>query len=450
MNIDSINKVFFIGIGGIGMSGLAKYFLQKNIRVSGYDREKSHVTKELNKLGANIIYDSNKLIISEFIDDKKDTLIVYTPAISKSDPILEAFLKNDFKVYKRSEILERISKLGKCIAIAGTHGKTTTTAILAHILKVADLSFCAFVGGIMENYNSNFIYNGEDYILVEADEFDRSFLRLNPNYACITSIDIDHLDIYEDYNDLNKAFSEFKNNLTDEGFLISNELVSVKSLKYGMSDNSDYIIKNIKCNKNFCQFDLYINESRIENLKINLQGVHNIMNTTAAVSIALKLGVTEKQITHALASFKGIERRFSYKIDKENMVLIDDYAHHPEEINQVCKTLKLIYPNDNLLVVFQPHLFSRTRDLLDEFANVLSKFDAVILLDIYPAREKPINGVSSEILLEKIQSKHKYLSNKSELTAVIKSIAYKVNIILGAGDIGKEVEHIKNELEYAN
>ena len=174
------------------------------------------------------------------------------------------------------------------------------------------------------------------------------------------------------------------------------------------------------------------------------------MNTTAAVSIALKLGVTEKQITHALASFKGIERRFSYKIDKENMVLIDDYAHHPEEINQVCKTLKLIYPNDNLLVVFQPHLFSRTRDLLDEFADVLSKFDAVILLDIYPAREKPINGVSSEILLEKIQSKHKYLSNKSELTAVIKSIAYKVNIILGAGDIGKEVEHIKNELEYAN
>ena len=450
MNIDSINKVFFIGIGGIGMSGLANYFLQKNIRVFGYDREKSFVTKELNKLGANIIYDSNKLIISEFIGDKKDTLIVYTPAISKSDPILEAFLKNDFKVYKRSEILERISKLGKCIAIAGTHGKTTTTAILAHILKVADLSFCAFVGGIMENYNSNFIYNGEDYILVEADEFDRSFLRLNPNYACITSIDIDHLDIYEDYNNLNKAFSEFKNNLTDEGFLISNELVGVKSLKYGMSDNSDYIVKNIKCNKNFSQFDLYINESRIENLKINLQGVHNIMNTTAAVSIALKLGVTEKQITHALGSFKGIERRFSYKIDKENMVLIDDYAHHPEEINQVYKTLKLIYPNDNLLVVFQPHLFSRTRDLLDEFADVLSKFDAVILLDIYPAREKPINGVSSEILLEKIQSKHKYLSNKSELTAVIKSIAYKVNITLGAGDIGKEVEHIKNELEYAN
>ena len=449
MNIENINKVFFIGIGGIGMSGLAKYFIEKGVSVLGYDREKSFITKELNKSGANIIYDSNKLIISEFIGDKKDTLIVYTSAISKKHPILEAFLKNDFKVYKRSEILERISKLGKCIAIAGTHGKTTTTAILAHILKVADLSFCAFVGGIMENYNSNFIYNGEDYILVEADEFDRSFLRLNPNYACITSIDIDHLDIYEDYNNLNKAFSEFKNNLTDEGFLISNELVGVKSLKYGMSDNSNYTVKNIKCNKNFSQFDLHFNGSRLENLKIKLQGVHNVMNSVAAVSIALKLGVTEKQISHALGSFKGIQRRFSYKIDNENIVLIDDYAHHPEEIKQVFKTLKSIYPNEHLLVVFQPHLFSRTRDLLDEFANVLSEFDAVILLDIYPAREEPISGVSSEILLQKIKSNNKYLSKKSDLGDMIKNIGYKVNVTLGAGDIGKEVEQIKSELEYA-
>ena len=449
MNIENINKVFFIGIGGIGMSGLAKYFIEKGVSVLGYDREKSFITKELNKSGANIIYDSNKLIISEFIGDKKDTLIVYTSAISKKHPILEAFLKNDFKVYKRSEILERISKLGKCIAIAGTHGKTTTTAILAHILKVADLSFCAFVGGIMENYNSNFIYNGEDYILVEADEFDRSFLRLNPNYACITSIDIDHLDIYEDYNNLNKAFSEFKNNLTDEGFLISNELVGVKSLKYGMSDNSNYTVKNIKCNKNFSQFDLHFNGSRLENLKIKLQGIHNVMNSVAAVSIALKLGVTEKQISHALGSFDGIERRFSYKIDNENIVLIDDYAHHPEEIKQVFKTLKSIYPNEHLLVVFQPHLFSRTRDLLDEFANVLSEFDAVILLDIYPAREEPISGVSSEILLQKIKSNNKYLSKKSDLGDMIKNIGYKVNVTLGAGDIGKEVEQIKSELEYA-
>ena len=449
MNIENINKVFFIGIGGIGMSGLAKYFIEKGISVLGYDREKSFITEGLIKLGANVIYDPSKLNISEFIDNKKDTLIVYTSAISKKHPLLKVFLENKFKVYKRSEILQKISKFGQCIAIAGTHGKTTTTAILAHILKVADFSFCAFVGGIMENYNSNFVYNGEDFILVEADEFDRSFLNLNPNFACITSLDVDHLDIYEDSENLNKAFIEFKNNLLDGGFLISNEKVDIKSLKYGVSDNSDYIVKNIKCNSSFSQFDLHYNGCRLENLKIKLQGVHNVMNSVAAVSIALKLGVLEKQIFNALDSFDGIERRFSYKIDNENIVLIDDYAHHPEEIKQVFKTLKSIYPNERLLVVFQPHLFSRTRDLLDEFANVLSEFDAVILLDIYPAREEPISGVSSEILLQKIKSNNKYLSKKSDLSDMIKNIGYKVNVTLGAGDIGKEVEQIKNQLEYA-
>ncbi len=449
MNIENINKVFFIGIGGIGMSGLAKYFIEKGISVLGYDREKSFITEGLIKLGANVIYDPSKLNISEFIDNKKDTLIVYTSAISKKHPLLKVFLENKFKVYKRSEILQKISKFGQCIAIAGTHGKTTTTAILAHILKVADFSFCAFVGGIMENYNSNFVYNGEDFILVEADEFDRSFLNLNPNFACITSLDVDHLDIYEDSENLNKAFIEFKNNLLDGGFLISNEKVDIKSLKYGVSDNSDYIVRNIKCNSSFSQFDLHFNGINLENLKIKLQGIHNVMNSVAAVSIALKLGVTEKQIFNSLDSFDGIERRFSYKIDNENIVLIDDYAHHPEEIKQVFKTLKSIYPNERLLVVFQPHLFSRTRDLLDEFANVLSEFDAVILLDIYPAREEPISGVSSEILLQKIKSNNKYLSKKSDLSDMIKNIGYKVNVTLGAGDIGKEVEQIKSELEYA-
>ena len=449
MNIENINKVFFIGIGGIGMSGLAKYFIEKGISVLGYDREKSFITEGLIKSGANVIYDPSKLNISEFIDNKKDTLIVYTSAISKKHPLLKVFLENKFKVHKRSEILQKISKFGQCIAIAGTHGKTTTTAILAHILKVADFSFCAFVGGIMENYNSNFIYNGEDFILVEADEFDRSFLNLNPNFACITSLDVDHLDIYEDSENLNKAFIEFKNNLLDGGFLISNEQVDIKSLKYGISDVSDYIVKNIKCNSSFSQFDLHFKGCRLENLKIKLQGVHNVMNSVAAVSIALKLGVPEKQIFNALDSFDGIERRFSYKIDNENIVLIDDYAHHPEEIKQVFKTLKSIYPNEHLLVVFQPHLFSRTRDLLDEFADVLSEFDAIILLDIYPAREEPISGVSSEILLQKIKSNNKYLSKKSDLSDVIKNIGYKVNVTLGAGDIGKEVEQIKSELEYA-
>ena len=449
MNIKSINKVFFIGIGGVGMSSLAKYFIKKNIRVIGYDREETFITKDLVKLGANIIYDANELIVSEFIKQKKDTLVVYTPAISTTHPILEVFNENDFKIYKRSEILEIISKYGKCIAIAGTHGKTTTTAILAHILKVADFSYCAFVGGIMENYNSNFIYNGEEYILVEADEFDRSFLKLSPYYSCITSIDIDHLDIYEDSNKLNEAFIEFKNNIVQGGFLISNEQVNIKSVKYGTSDNSDYVVKNIKYNKNFSQFDLHFKDLKIKNIKIKLQGHYNIMNTTAAVSIALKLEVSVEQILNALASFNGVKRRFSYKIDKESMVLIDDYAHHPEEIKQVFNTLKSIYPNDNLLVVFQPHLFSRTRDLLEEFAFELSKFDAVILLDIYGAREEPIDGVNSKTLLNKISSKYKILCEKSQLSNHIKKIGFKVNVTLGAGDIANEVEQIKNDLAYA-
>ncbi len=449
MDLSSINKVFFIGIGGIGMSALANYFLQKNIQVYGYDREASLITENLTNLGSNIIYTFNDFNVNEFKSDKDNTLVIYTPAISKEHQLLIKFKENEFNVFKRAEVLQKISENSKCIAVAGTHGKTTTSSILAHILKVSDLKFSAFVGGIMVNYNSNFLYNGEDYILVEADEFDRSFLKLNPNYACITSLDSDHLDIYEDSNSLIEAFEQFKNNIVDDGFLISHEDVKINSKKYGIIESSDYLAKNITNNKNFSQFDLCFDGGIIENLKLNLQGLHNVMNSVAAVSIAIELGISDKKILEALSSFKGIERRFSYKIDNETMVLIDDYAHHPEEIKQVYNTLKLIYPNDNLLVVFQPHLYSRTRDMLDEFAEELSKFDAVILLEIYAARENPIEGISSGVLLKRIKSKYKFLSEKSGLSSLIKDIGFKVNITLGAGDIANEVEQIKNELEYA-
>ena len=449
MDLSSINKVFFIGIGGIGMSALANYFLQKNIQVYGYDREASVISENLTNLGSNIIYNFNDFNVNEFKSDIDNTLVIYTPAISKEHPLLIKFKENEFNVFKRAEVLQKISENSKCIAVAGTHGKTTTSAILAHILKVSDLKFSAFVGGIMVNYNSNFLYNGEDYILVEADEFDRSFLKLNPNYACITSLDSDHLDIYEDSNSLIEAFEQFKNNIVEGGFLISHEDVKINSKKYGIIESSDYLAKNIINNKSFSQFDLCFNGGIFENLKIHLQGLHNVMNSVAAVSIAIELGISDKKILDALRSFKGIERRFSYKIDNETMVLIDDYAHHPEEIKQVYKTLKLIYPNDNLLVVFQPHLYSRTRDMLDQFANELSKFDAVILLEIYAARENPIEGISSDVLLKRIKSKYKFLSEKSELSSLIKDIGFKVNITLGAGDIANEVEQIKSELEYA-
>tara|TARA_S200000501_G_scaffold56914_1_gene47098 strand:+ start:264 stop:1616 length:1353 start_codon:yes stop_codon:yes gene_type:complete len=449
MDLSSINKVFFIGIGGIGMSALANYFLKKNIQVYGYDREASAITENLKNLGSSIIYNYNDFNVNVLKSDSDNTLVIYTPAISKEHPLLTKFKENEFNIFKRAEVLQKISENSKCIAVAGTHGKTTTSAILAHILKVSDLRFSAFVGGIMVNYNSNFLYNGEDYILVEADEFDRSFLNLNPNYACITSLDSDHLDIYGDSNSLIEAFEQFKNNIVEGGFLISHEDVEINSKKYGIIESSDYLAKNIINNKNYSQFDLRFNGCIVENLKIHLQGLHNVMNSVAAVSIAIELGISDKKILEALKTFKGIERRFSYKIDNESMVLIDDYAHHPEEIKQVYKTLKLIYPNDNLLVVFQPHLYSRTRDMLDEFAQQLSKFDAVILLEIYAAREHPIKGISSDILLKKIQSKYKFFSEKSELSSLIKDIGFKVNITLGAGDIANEVEQIKNELEYA-
>jgi len=449
MDLNSINKVFFIGIGGIGMSALANYFLKKNIQVYGYDREASIITENLSNLGSNIIYNFNDFNVDEFKSNIDNTLVIYTSAISKEHPLLIKFKENEFSLFKRAEVLQKISKNSKCIAVAGTHGKTTTSALLAHILKISDLKFSAFVGGIMVNYNSNFLYNGEDYILVEADEFDRSFLKLNPNYACITSLDIDHLDIYEDSNSLIEAFKQFKNNIVDDGFLVSHEDVKINSKKYGITESSDYLAKNIINNKSFSQFDLCFDGGIIENLKLDLQGLHNVMNSVAAVSIAIELGISDKKILEALSSFKGIERRFSYKIDNETMVLIDDYAHHPEEIKQVYNTLKLIYPNDNLLVVFQPHLYSRTRDMLDEFAEELSKFDAVILLEIYAARENPIEGISSDVLLKRIKSKHKFLSEKSELSSLIKEIGFKVNITLGAGDIANEVEQIKSELEYA-
>ena len=449
MDLSSINKVFFIGIGGIGMSALANYFLQKNIQVYGYDREASVISENLTNLGSNIIYNFNDFNVNEFKSDIDNTLVIYTPAISKEHPLLIKFKENKFNIFKRAEVLQHISEDSKCIAVAGTHGKTTTSAILAHILKVSDLKFSAFVGGIMVNYNSNFLYNGEDYIIVEADEFDRSFLKLNPNYACITSLDSDHLDIYEDSNSLIEAFEQFKNNLVDDGFLVSHEDVKINSKKYGIIDSSDYLAKNITNNKSFSQYDLCFDGGKIKNVKLHLQGLHNVMNSVAAVSIAIELGISDKKIVEALSSFKGVERRFSYKIDNETMVLIDDYAHHPEEIKQVYNTLKLIYPNDNLLVVFQPHLYSRTRDMLDEFAEELSKFDAVILLEIYAAREIPIEGISSDVLLKRIKSKYKFLSEKSELSSLIKDIGFKINITLGAGDIANEVEQIKSELEYA-
>ena len=450
MNLDKIDNIFFIGIGGMGMSSLAEYFINENKYVGGYDRDISENTDRLQKLGIEILFhDSFDRVNSKFLN-KENTLIVYTPAIPASNNILSEFRGNKFTSVKRAELLGLVVNKGKCIAIAGTHGKTTTTCILAHLLNSSNIPTTSFIGGISENYNSNFLYNENQLFLVEADEYDKSFLNLSPDYACITSIDPDHLDIYNDFKGVESGFISFINNIKSDGFLIVQENLDYNYPKYGLSHNSDYFIENIRIHDGSYLFDIVTPEKNYENLKFSIPGKHNLMNALAAFVISIKLGCEFNLLKSALESFKGVKRRFTYHIRTKNRIYIDDYAHHPKEINSVYEALKEIYPEQDILVAFQPHLFTRTRDFVEEFADSLSQFDAVLLLDIYPARETPIDGVSSSWLLDKINSPIKKLVDKSDLSLEILNQNMKINVTLGAGDIGDECMNIKKTLEYAN
>ena len=450
MNLDKIDNIFFIGIGGMGMSSLAEYFINENKYVCGYDRDASENTDRLQNLGIEILFkDSFEKVNSRFLN-KDNTLIVYTPAIPASNNLLSEFSGNKFACIKRAELLGLVVKKGKCIAIAGTHGKTTTTSILAHLLNSSNISTTSFIGGISENYNSNFLYNGNKLFLVEADEYDKSFLNLTPNYACITSIDPDHLDIYNDFKGVESGFISFINNIQSDGFLIVQENLDYDYPKYGLSPNSDYSIENIRIQDENYLFDIRTPESNYKNLKFSIPGKHNLMNALAAFVISIQLGCEINLLKSALESFKGVKRRFTYHLRTKDRVYIDDYAHHPKEINSVYSAIKEIYPKQDILVAFQPHLFSRTRDFVEGFADSLSQFDAVLLLDIYPARETPIDGVSSSWLLDKINSPIKKLVDKSDLSSEILNQNMKINLTLGAGDIGDECMKIKKTLEYEN
>ena len=450
MNLDKIDNIFFIGIGGMGMSSLAEYFINENKYVGGYDRDISENTDRLQKLGIEILFhDSFDRVNSKFLN-KENTLIVYTPAIPASNNILSEFRGNKFTSVKRAELLGLVVNKGKCIAIAGTHGKTTTTCILAHLLNSSNIPTTSFIGGISENYNSNFLYNENQLFLVEADEYDKSFLNLSPDYACVTSIDPDHLDIYNDFRGVQSGFNSFIDNIKSDGFLIVQENLDYNYPKYGLSHNSDYFIENIRIHDGSYLFDIVTPEKNYENLKFSIPGKHNLMNALAAFVISIKLGCEFNLLKLALESFKGVKRRFTYHIRTKNRIYIDDYAHHPKEINSVYEALKEIYPEQDILVAFQPHLFTRTRDFVEEFADSLSQFDAVLLLDIYPARETPIDGVSSSWLLDKINSPIKKLVDKSDLSLEILNQNMKINVTLGAGDIGDECMNIKKTLEYAN
>ncbi|OGS71795.1 MAG: UDP-N-acetylmuramate--L-alanine ligase [Flavobacteria bacterium RIFCSPLOWO2_12_FULL_35_11] len=448
MNLECIHSVYFVGIGGIGMSAIANYFRSNGKNVAGYDRVSTKITKSLEDMGIAVHFeDSVNLIPSEF-NDKQHTIVVYTPAIPKNNLELNYFLEHDFTVLKRSEILGAITKNTFCLAVAGTHGKTTTSTILGHILKEAGTNATSFLGGISENYNSNLILGGDEISVVEADEFDRSFLKLSPNIACITSMDADHLDIYGEKAELEKSFMDFADKVSET--LVIRKGLPLKGKTFGIEEGADYDAKNLKVQEGAYIFDVKTPSETIENIKINLPGKHNVLNAVAALAMANIFGVSLQVIAEALLNFKGIERRFSYKIKTENLVLIDDYAHHPTEINAVVDSVREMYPTKKIAGIFQPHLYSRTRDFIDDFAASLSRFDELILLDIYPARELPIEGVTSSWLLDKITISKKQISSKENLVKNVLKLDSQVIVMIGAGDIGELVGVIKNALDHEN
>ncbi len=438
------DTVYFIGIGGIGMSALARYFNHHNFFVSGYDKSVSPITKSLEALGISIHYKDAIESIPKQVFDTDKTVIVYTPAIPAKHNELNYFINNGYTVYKRSEILGAITKDTFCLAVAGTHGKTTTSTILGHILQEAGVNATSFLGGIAENYNSNLILGGNEISVVEADEYDRSFLQLSPNIACITSTDADHLDIYGEKDALEQSFIDFSKKVTD--MLFVKKGLPINGITYGIEDDSDYQAKNITIKKGTYFFDVQTPSETIKNIELNLPGKHNVLNTVAALAMANAYGVSLPNIAKALKTFKGIQRRFVYKIKTETLVLIDDYAHHPTEIDAVADTVKELYPHQKKLAIFQPHLFSRTQDFADDFAKSLSAFDELILLDIYPAREKPIKGITSNWLLSKINSINKKVVSKEKLVENVVTSKASIIIMIGAGTIGEMVQKVKEGL----
>ncbi|PXX29004.1 UDP-N-acetylmuramate--L-alanine ligase [Arenibacter sp. ARW7G5Y1] len=446
MGIKEIHNVYFIGIGGIGMSALARYFKFIGKNVAGYDKTETPLTQDLVDLGIHVHYVDRLELVSKAYLDPRNTLVVYTPAVPNDHREYNYFMDHGFQVKKRSEVLGLITSDTFCFAVAGTHGKTTTSCILAHLLKETGTPITAFLGGISEDFNSNFLLEGSEYSVVEADEFDRSFLRLSPNVACITSMDADHLDIYGNSGELQKSFADFVKRIKPNGKLFVRNGLPLEGITYGIEDGSDYCIRNIKIDQGTYIFDLDSPEANLKSVRFNKPGRHNLLNGLVAYAMAIQAGSSPIGLARALATFKGVQRRFSYQIRNSDFVFIDDYAHHPTELDAAFQAVSEMHPGKNVLAVFQPHLFSRTRDFVDEFARSLSNFPSLLLLDIYPAREKPIEGVTSQWLLDKITCPKKKLIEKSELISEIMAQAPDVLITLGAGDIGLEVPKIKREL----
>lgn len=450
MQLDKIHNVYFIGIGGIGMSALARYFMFLSKNVAGYDRTPTQLTKALQSEGITVHFDDDVAHIESLSEEKENTLVVVTPAVPKNHSQWNYFLDNGFEIKKRAEVLGLITKGTFCFAVAGTHGKTTTSSILGHILYKSGVDVTAFLGGIVENYGSNLIGNGATVTVVEADEFDRSFLHLHPNIACVTSMDADHLDIYGDATAIEASFKEFADKVKNKKNLFTPPAIPLDAVTVGIDDDSVYVANEVRIENGWYVFDIKTPTEVLKNVKFGLPGRHNLTNAMLAFAMAYSYDVAPEKIVKALASFKGVKRRFSYQIKTDDLVYIDDYAHHPTEIEAVHQAVSELYANKDVLVVFQPHLFSRTKDFAQGFAESLSKFKNVVLLDIYPARELPIEGVTSEWLLNMITSPEKQLLNKPELIDLVKYTAANVIVTIGAGDIGEMVPEIKKVLNEKN
>lgn len=450
MKLEDIHSVYFIGIGGIGMSAIARWFNKRGAKVGGYDRVDSNFTTRLSMEGMWIHYvDEYKDIPKDFLD-KKSTLVVYTPAIPKNHQELRFFQKKGFEVKKRSEVLGIISKDHYTVAVGGTHGKTTTSSMVAHLLHQSAGGCSAFIGGIMANYDSNLIVGKEDApVVVEADEFDRSFHRLSPNYTVVTSVDPDHLDIYGDEEQMRQAFGEFVQLGGEEGRTLIHYAAAEKInmhlenlyYTYGI-DKGDIQARALRAVNGTFIFN-YAGNEVIKDLKLSVPGFHNVENAIAAVTVALDMGMDAETIKAGIESYRGVKRRFEFVIKNEKFTFIDDYAHHPTEITAFLKSVKALFPRKKLTIIFQPHLFSRTRDFAKGFGESLSLADEIILLDIYPAREEPIPGITSQIVFDWINRGEKVLIEKAGLMELVATRDIDLLCTIGAGDIDKEVPKLK-------
>lgn len=457
MKIKNIHSAYFIGIGGIGMSALARWFHHNGVQVYGYDKTSTKLTTQLESEGISIHFDDEIEKMPDFVfKNSKEVLIVYTPAIPKDHKGFNYLKEKGVSIYKRSEVLGKLTEGMFTVAVAGTHGKTTTSSMIAHLLKSGKKDIAGFLGGITTNYGTNMVMNQGDYkkaiIVVEADEFDRSFLTLKPNIAVVTSTDADHLDIYGKLEELKKSFSLFLENVNPKGKAyikdglwddIASKKIKAEPISYGLNAGEIRAL-NVQVKNAKFVFDVALNDKVIKGFQLSVPGFHNVENAVVAIAVAQQLGLNEKEILEGIKTYSGVKRRFEYVIQRENFVFIDDYAHHPSEITAMLTSVRALYPGKKVSVLFQPHLYSRTRDFAVEFSRSLSLADEVMLLDIYPARELPIDGVSSDILLESIQVDEKYKVDMETIIDYLSNRELEVFITMGAGNIDQLVEPLKN------